>query len=204
MSLDQIRRFIVESTAARAPWETIRVLGGEPTLHPDLIQILELLLDYRETASPATCIAMITNGSGPYVKRVLEKIPAGVEVRNTEKEHGLAPFDAFNSAPADSPLYRYADYANACAIHSFCGMGLTPYGYYPCAVAGGIDRILGLDVGRKELPAPDDPMLEELRLLCRYCGHFGFARPTKRKKVSPFWRDAYARYRERKPHLTIY
>lgn len=26
-----------------------------------------------------------------------------------------------------------------------CGMGVTPYGYYPCAVAGGIDRIFGFN-----------------------------------------------------------
>jgi hypothetical protein len=50
--------------------------------------------------------------------------------------------------------------------------GLTPFGYYSCAPASGIDRVIGIDMGHKTLPAPDDQMYELRDKVCRYCGHF--------------------------------
>jgi hypothetical protein len=53
-----------------------------------------------------------------------------------------------------------------------CGMGLTPRGYYPCAIAGGKDRVVGWDVGYQKLPASDDDMLELVEKFCPLCGRF--------------------------------
>jgi hypothetical protein len=50
--------------------------------------------------------------------------------------------------------------------------GLTPFGYYSCAPAGGIDRVIGFDMRHKTLTAPDDQMYELRDKVCRYCGHF--------------------------------
>ena len=46
------------------------------------------------------------------------------------------------------------------------------YGYYHCAVAAGIDRVLGLDIGLKYLPTNEDEFSKQKKVLCSYCGHF--------------------------------
>jgi len=35
MTVDQIKKFVEESKASNLQWKRIRILGGEPTLHPD-------------------------------------------------------------------------------------------------------------------------------------------------------------------------
>jgi hypothetical protein len=85
-------------------------------------------------------------------------------------------------------------------------MGLTPTGYYPCAVAGGIDRILGAQLGRKTLPADSDDMLEELDKLCRLCGRFQDGHYVPRAlrpalteaRISPTWAKLYEKWRRRR------
>jgi len=75
-----------------------------------------------------------------------------------------------------------------------CGLGLTPSGYYMCAIAGGIDRIYGYNLGRKKLPEESDLLSDQMSAFCRLCGHFGFQWPTRRSRQSKTWRMAYGRF----------
>jgi hypothetical protein len=207
MSVRQIERFVAESVARGIRWERIRLLGGEPTLHPDIFAILDLLRAYRNEHSPATRLEIGTNGYGGKVRRVLALIPPDVTVIDTRKTGPVQPaFKTFNVAPQDLLAYRWADYRNGCWIIEKCGTGLGPSGYYPCAVAAGIDRIVGHDVGRHRLPDDEDGMEDQLARFCRLCGHFKQERngPTSGPVQSRSWRDAYARYRNSPPHLTRY
>lgn len=188
----QVEALLRESLEARVSWRRIRLLGGEPTLHPDLFPILGLLLDYRRRHNPDLRIVVCTNGRGRRVNEVLRRLPGGVAVKNTFKTDRQRLFRPFNMAPVDSPWFRFADYTGGCRILADCGMGLTPSGYYPCAIAGGIDRVFGFGLGRKSLPAEDDRMLDLLRVFCPLCGHFGFSWPTRSTRVSETWRRAYA------------
>jgi hypothetical protein len=78
-------------------------------------------------------------------------------------------------------------------VTEHCGIGLTPYGYYPCAVAGGIDRIVGVDRGRKSLPDDDDDLQDQLAVFCRMCGHYDpVPTATVGDRRSPSWAAAYA------------
>ena len=192
MPVERIAAFIRESTEAQIRWRRIRLLGGEPTLHRDFFDILRLLLDYRDRHNPGLRIVVCTNGCGGRVNRALARLPRGIEVKNTFKTDRQRLFRPFNMAPADSLRYRFADYAGGCRILEDCGIGLTPSGYYPCAVAGGIDRIFGFGLGRKTLPGYGDRMTDHLRTFCPLCGHFGFSWPTRRAKLSPAWKKAYA------------
>jgi len=196
ISVETIDSFVAESIARGIRWERIRLLGGEPTLHPALPVILDRLLGYRAAQNPALRIVLCTNGSGRRVNRVLAALPKSIAVKSTAKSERQRLFRPFNRAPVDSRWYRFADYSAGCRILSDCGLGLTPLGYYPCAVAGGIDRVFGFGRGRQHLPEEDDDMRDLTALLCRYCGHFGFLWPTKRQKTSPAWQAAYSRYRK--------
>ena len=86
-----------------------------------------------------------------------------------------------------------------------CGMGMTPSGYYLCAMAGGIDRVFGFDIARKKMPLPGDPMLDQSTVICQYCGRFrGMGGWVKKEIISPSWQKALKEYKTKKPTLSSY
>lgn len=203
ISLTTIKSFVSESIARNKRWKAIRVLGGEPTLHPEFQQIIEALLEYRRW-EPGCSIQVVSNGHGKAVNAILNKLPAEVMIENTSKTGNLQPgFGAFNLAPADDPAFREANFRNGCDVMERCGMGLTPLGYYPCAVAGGIDRIAGGGLGYGSLPPDDDDMVAVSEKLCRLCGHFRDGHQVPQQLRPPLLKEEMSRtwiklYDERK------
>ncbi|CAK0775507.1 Radical SAM protein [Gammaproteobacteria bacterium] len=208
MTAEQIRKFISESVRHSVKWERIRVLGGEPTLHPDISEILRLLFEYKQGYSPAMRLQLVTNGFGDRVREVLSKVPEDIEIENTKKTSPRNDFRPFNKAPRDSLLYLFADYTNGCWIPPRCGIGLTPYGYYTCAVAGAIDRILGYDLGVKEYSSFEKTFVEQRNKFCGYCGIFRDylegVNETRDEKISRSWQQVYRCFRTTPPKLTQY
>lgn len=194
--VDTIESFLEESRAAGMKWERIRLLGGEPTLHPRLETIVDMLLTYRLEHRPQLRIVLCTNGFGKRVNDILAGLPEDVVIKSTAKGRRQRLFRPFNLAPMDSRLFKYADFTAGCRIIMDCGLGLTPSGYYPCAIAGGIDRVFGFNMGRLNLPHPTDNMRDQMAVFCRYCGHFGFLWPTRKQAMSPSWKTAYSSCRE--------
>jgi hypothetical protein len=206
LSLEQIQKFLRETMAKDIPWERIRILGGEPTLHPEFLPIIDALIAFKDSHRPAVEIAITTNGFGKKVNDVLKKLSRKVVVINTAKKYNVQEFIPFNLAPKDFVRYRYADYSSGCWVLTDCGMGLSPYGYYPCTAAAAIDRVFGFDLGRKSLPELSDHMIDQMEALCRYCGFFANAnsRLIDKNLMSKSWRQAYENYRVSKPRMTFY
>jgi len=207
MTVGQIRRFLNETLERNFHWARINLIGGEPTLHPQFDEILKLVLEYRDRHWPDTQVTITTNGFGPKVNGVLARLPAGIELINTRKTGPEQYFVPYNLAPSDAPEYARADFKNACSVARDCGLGLTPYGYYPCPVAGAVDRIFGLDLGRKSIPSPDDPMETELIRFCPLCGFFRLNYTTEAPPgpaMSPTWQRAYGAWRREPPLLSRY
>lgn len=207
MNVDQIDRFIQESVAGQRRWAVVRLIGGEPTLHLNLREILELLAAYKRDYSPLTRIQLCTNGYRSCVREIVSGAPSGIEVDNSNK---TSPFQkshvCVNNAPSDHSIHRYSDFSNACSVCVSQGMGLSPYGYYYCNVAAAIDRVFGFDLGRKSLPPAGYSTLESASDLCRYCGFF----PQRKKdgsepgRVSPTWRRVLYEYGKHAPPMTRY
>jgi len=204
MTVAQIEKFVNESINKGIRWKLISLLGGDPTLHPDILTILNILLNYKVKYSPNMILQVETNGTGDFVNSVIMKIPEGITISDTKK--GLKGYrhTSFNVAPIDSVWYKTVDFSNGCTILKNCGMGLTLYGYYCCAIAGGIDRIFGFDMGRKSLPGKNDLMLEQINKFCRLCGHFKIHKKDRRIILSPTWKRAYMEYELKKPMLSLY
>lgn len=213
MSQKQIEIFVKESIANNIYWEKIGVLGGEPLIHPELEEILDILLSYKQNFSPATEMQITTNGYGKKVISQFSKIPKGISLVNTRKttprqEH----FEPFNRAPIDQWRFVFSNYQNCCSTTSDCGLGLNTYGFYPCGVAGSIDRVMGFDIGLKKLPVRSEELSPLKLTLCKYCGHFcsrHYILPEYRKKLtgtpmSKSWIQAYQNFEQNKLNLTKY
>ena len=191
MPVADIEAFIRQSIEKRMTWKRIRILGGEPTLHSRIFDIVDLLTAYQRDFNPAVRLVLGTNFYGERVHRVLEKLPAAIAIKSTLKSSRANLFKPFNVAPVDTLWHRFSEYAGGCRIIEDCGMGVTPSGYYMCAVAGGIDRIFGYRLGRPEMPDEADTFSDQMAAYCRLCGHFGFQWPTRKTRQSKTWREAY-------------
>jgi hypothetical protein len=198
LSPSQVQAFVSQSIANNMHWERIRLLGGEPTLHPDFFHIVDILLQYQSLHNPDVRLVVCSNGHGRKVNAILSKLPSLVEIKTTIKTGNENLFRPFNLAPKDSLAYRFSDFSSGCRIIEDCGIGYTPQGYYICAVAGAIDRIFGFHMGRTTLPEKTDQMIDQCEAFCPLCGHFGFRIPVKKTKMSPIWQKAYAGYHSRK------
>lgn len=191
LSVGQIRQFVSDSLQKGYEWKRIRLLGGEPTLHKNFFDIINILLAYKAQYNPKLRIVVCTNGHGTKVNKVLSKLPEEIIQKNTIKTSNSNLFRPFNVAPKDTGVHKFSDFSSGCRIIEDCGIGYTPQGYYICAVAGAIDRIFGFDIGRQALPDKKDTLIDHCKTFCPLCGHFGFIWPIKKPKISPTWQKAY-------------
>lgn len=193
MPVADIEAFVNQSIERKIAWKRIRILGGEPTLHSRIFDIIDLLTAYKRDYNSSVRLVLGTNFFGKQVHGVLGKLPDTIAIKSTLKSSRVNLFKPFNVAPVDTLYNRFSDYTNGCRIMQNCGLGLTPSGYYMCAVAGGIDRIFRYNLGRDRLPDESDSMSDQMFTFCSVCGHFGFQWPTRRSKLSKTWRLAYRR-----------
>jgi len=191
MPVSQIEAFLQQSVEEKIAWRRIRLLGGEPTLHSRFFDIIDLLTDYQHVHNPSVKLVIGTNYFGKQVQQVLENLPDTIFIKSTLKSSRMNLFKPFNLAPVDTWYNRFSDYSCGCRIIEDCGLGVTPSGYYMCAIAGGIDRIFQYSMGRKTIPDEADDLSDQMKAFCRLCGHFGFQWPTRRTRLSKTWRLAY-------------
>lgn len=222
MTIDQIERFLSELKEKDRIFKHISLLGGEPTLHPYLDEIIKLFVNYVTQRSPKTFVNVVTNGRGKKARYFLKKYEnhdfIKFSISNKTEHPYIQYFLPFNHAPVDRINFNTQKSIKGCCFQLFIGLGLTPYGFYHCVVAGGgIDRVIGLDLGRKSLPDIGDDFIEEKKLLCRYCGlldasvddmskSFSYQKVDKAdlKILSPIWIKFYNKYKKNKIKMSLY
>jgi len=150
---------------------TVKIIGGEPTIHPNITEILTLLNEDFH-------LMIATNGINKWVP------PFDMVVENSAKERGVLPeFHPTCDAPLDDIKYRYEDFSFGCDTAYTCMNVCTSEGYYPCTVAGSIDRMLRLSGGPREglQPLATTSLMECITLdnkvkvfsnICKYCGFY--------------------------------
>lgn len=212
MSLSQIEDFIQESIDCEKKWTLINILGGEPTLHPNFLEIVETIQTrYVDTFSPNTIIQIVCNGIASKSKDlcdIAEKFRSVRIDRNSFKTSNTVDyFSPFSDAPIDDPSFNNADFSKGCWDCAYCGIGRNNKGYYACAVCGGIERVLSTSLGIKNLKDVSNTKLkEQLNFFCKYCGNYkayaknaGEFMPRCEKEpfkeiVSPTWHKMYMEY----------
>lgn len=177
MQLSQIVDFINQSIELNKQWELINLLGGEPTLHSDFQTIVSVLLnEYIIPYSPETILQITSNGYGELVQSQLKQLPKHpnviIDYASFKDDRVVSYFSPFNDAPVDEDHSDTKEYHKGCWVTSYCGIGLNQLGYYPCGVAGGIDRIFELNLGFKHLKEVDESIAKLLDTFCKFCGNF--------------------------------
>ena len=120
MSIEQIQRFVDECTAADYHWNLMEIAGGEPTMHPDFLKIIDILRTYRNRYSPQTRIKVLTNGAGDKVQQAIAQVPEDIEVENSNKS-GKRPAElkhsTFNLSPEEVEGYGKVDFRKCLRVH---------------------------------------------------------------------------------------
>jgi hypothetical protein len=204
--INQIRKFLENSVINNKIWRRIRLLGGEPTLHPDFLEILKLIYQYKIKHNKELLIEITTNNISIETKELLKIyfIKSNVVVNISYKtDFYLDEFVNIYNAPIDNSYFKEDNFEAGCVISQNCGIGLNLYGFYPCAISANIDRILGLNIGRKVIPSDDDTMLDLLKIFCKSCGYYKYYRDDIIKnEVSHSWKKVFEKYFDNKPVLT--
>jgi hypothetical protein len=158
----------------------VAILGGEPTLHPDIDYIIINLAQHFN-------VILTTNGLVHYTP------PVDIVIEDSSKTKDTEPVFALTmNAPIDDPVYTDMDFSMGCRQSGICGNGFNERGYYPCSVAMNIDRMMHLpggDLYGMSYLASDTLSNSyayrsaTLNKLCRYCGtfqnrHYGVLKAT--------------------------
>jgi len=226
MTVGQVKKFIAESRDCGKEWGRIALTGGEPTLHPDIMEIVGLVLEYRNSCLPkSSFVQIVSNGYG-QAEEVLNRIqstytqevfPSSVSnrlIRNNGKRNKVVLHSPVNMAPVDNECLKGCDFRNGCWVTETAGLGLTRHGYYFCGTGAAIDRVFGYNIGIQDLrEVCMHRFIGQRSQLCRLCGRFNDLSISPElfgpnwvieEGASATWVEALKSYRERRPVLTLF
>ena len=213
MTLDQVRRFVDESLELGWEWERIRLLGGEPTLHPKFLLMVEELMRYR-ASFPNVFLQVLTNGRGKADEHRAWLVERGISLHAEAKTKGVTPLWFANTRIA--PIDRDPNVGELLPCGIFgprsCGIGLTIHGYFMDGAGATVARVAGFDIGVMRLAdVTMDAMLEQAKVLCRVCGHWNPPDRLVTEKGSAtgeatgaYWTATLAADKAKRPVLRVY
>lgn len=168
MTLAQIEHFISEMYAANAYFGRIRILGGEPTMHPKFVEIVRLLHDELVTTGHVGFLEVITNGDNPERRAEVKNL---VRFRISGESSKQARHVANLRATPASLGYK----GKRCNQPEHCGWSLSYYGWAPCSTGAGIMRLRDWMETHQRTSLPTVRGTEanwpELQSLCDHCYH---------------------------------
>jgi len=154
MSMSDIKTFI---DGVKGKDVLVKIIGGEPTIHPNIDDIILLVADAND------CI-LVTNGINNYTPPIDIPIENSAKMKNTQPE-----FHTFMEAPIDLEEYKDCDFSKGCSIADDCGYGYKNGKYYACPIAPHIP-IPQLVYSKLEDIQRARPLV--FSSICQYCGMF--------------------------------
>lgn len=201
VTVAQIGGLIEDSIRLQYAWKEWFLVGGEPTAHPQLDAIIGRIAEYRSAHNPELRLTLATHGNGEKTQKRLADLAAAfpfLQFLNSHKTGPVQPdFVAPCVAPIDiDPLWAKNHRYEGCSVSGHCGISFNYAGFYPCAVAGAIDRIFGFNQAIKSLAdVSETAIVEKYQVFCRLCGYYRPIRENSQTMLSPAWQAALNRCR---------
>lgn len=132
MTVEQVAWFASEIRRARGYFGRLRIIGGEPTLHPKLTEIVSIL----GGLVPAHLfqVELVTNGSKPAI---IAMHANRLKVRVSDEDEKQKYHEANLRATPATLGYR----GIPCNSPWFSGMSLNRFGYFPCSAGASAARL---------------------------------------------------------------
>lgn len=189
ISLEAIQKFVDESIELNYNWTRIGIMGGEPTVHPQLHEILNILHEYH-IFNPTCHFWTRSNCIIPF------DCPGWVEFQEN-KDHSY--HHAFYVSPID---VGYPMDKRTCHVLYDCGLMYSVNGYLPCCNSNVHIRALRLVDGVQSLRnVTYESMMQLCKLYCKHCGWYmmddfcnGHLLTYPDTYMSETWVDAKKRY----------
>ena len=197
--LEYFDQFVSESIELGWRWKLIKLSGGEPTLHKDLLEILKIVYRYKRW-NPRVCIQLLTNGTtGGFRKMQKAGFPKWLQIRDSSAKGKDAEnmfYDMINMAPVDDRKFDDDKFDRGCYRASL-GMSMHKGKYYACCgVLANIARVFGFDIGLDSLSdMTDENMTEQMKKVCGYCGSYKRSKQgAHAQATSQTWKEAFEDY----------
>jgi hypothetical protein len=162
MSIDQIKKFIEQAKQIKGR-KKVKIVGGEPLLHPNVSEINDLLADAVEKK-------YITSAKFGTNKTI--KLPDNFKKSPFVRFSGMISRKKHHLPYLWSPLDMGLKTGNEpkpkrlCMQLRRCGFSLDKYGYLPCSLSIMIVRLFGLThLYKHEIPTE----LWGLDQICKHC-----------------------------------
>lgn len=205
MQIEQITKFISESINCNHLWERIRIMGGEPTLHPDFESIINLFADYKEKYNKEVELIVSTNGFSKItiskIEWVKKNYPNIIIENSNKKGNEQKDFHLIHMAPSDIHRGDDSEYNYlGCWATEACAISLNYSGFYCCAVAGMIARVFNYDIGIKSVEKLSINEFEKtFNQVCSKCGRYHEIKVDNSNIMmimSETWENAVINYNE--------
>lgn len=165
ITIEQLELFLDELRFGNIKAKRIKVVGGEPLLHPHFVSIYWMLVEAAEEGLIQK-IKIDTNGSIPHP-------PVGKH--DLVKWSGRKPAKKAHLPTLWSPTDLGLPITYPCSMPHICGISLDNKGYLPCSHAIGIVRTFGWEHLYSDTFTKD----WDMKQICEHCV---FAGPKE-------WRD---------------
>jgi len=204
LSVADVKQFMTETEDLNHTWKLIKLIGGEPTEHPDVLDIASLLYPYCRDRG--TQLQINTNMATQRARQIciaLRRQFPKMIIMSSHKTLGKT----INKEFFLTPWIRPEDVGEANAIQkghcwcvSRCGMGFSSTGFGICCNVHNYVRAYKTTSELKTLADlfNQDKIIRHMELFCINCGvslnHSRFSSQIGEKiRFSKYWHDFFKR-----------
>lgn len=184
LELSDIHKFIKESIETNIKWKIIKVVGGEPTLHPDIIKIINLLKNEYCNINKSVKIYFFSHNATKKAKEVNSSISSRVDkfvdyynwknkiykktIGIIDYPHHYSPYIVPSEVGKKSAIEN-----GFCMIPNECGLGFSSLGYTVCCDMHNfirLDKKKYSKINRLQDLMNADKFINQMLEYCHICG----------------------------------